>query len=281
MGGRLGLLVVSKIATLGWAGFALRASCPVKQGARWARPFPRVHQQKKPKIFAKIERKIRVRSNGIGVRTGKIGLRGIHHQMQPFILGYGTWLWPASPPAAKALARGGALEARENPSKMARLGHLGAPGASGGFWGAGATGVRDLTPGAVRLGYGTWLPGLEYGGRLPECFRSPAVAGLGLECRPATNIDQRQTGASSKRKVPNGRFQMEGSKWKVPNGRFQMEGSKWKVPNGRFQMEGSKWKVSNGRFQMEGSKWKVPNGRFQTEGSKWKVPDGRFQMEGS
>ena len=164
---------------------------------------------------------------------------------------------------------------------MARLGHLGAPGASGGFWGAGATGVRDLTPGAVRLGYGTWLPGLEYGGRLPECFRSPAVAGLGLECRPATNIDQRQTGASSKRKVPNGKFQMEGSKWKVPNGTFQMEGSKWKVPNGRFQMEGSKWKVSNGRFQMEGSKWKVPNGRFQTEGSKWKVPDGRFQMEGS
>ena len=86
----MGLLVVSKIATLGWAGFALRASCPVKQGARWARPFPRVHQQKKPKIFAKIERKIRVRSNGIGVRTGKIGLRGIQHQMQPFRLGYGT-----------------------------------------------------------------------------------------------------------------------------------------------------------------------------------------------
>jgi hypothetical protein len=68
----------------------------------------------------------------------------MHHDVQTFRLGYGTWLWLASPPPGKALARGGALEALENPSKMGFPGHFGAPGASEALWGAGATGVRDL-----------------------------------------------------------------------------------------------------------------------------------------
>ena len=78
-------------------------------------------------------------------------------------------------------------------------------------------------------------------------FRSPAATGLGLEVALPLKV-MWQTGASSKRKVPDGRFQTEGSKWKVPNGRFRMEGFKQKVPLGRFQMEGSQWKVPNGRF---------------------------------
>ena len=102
-------------------------------GQKWQRP-----------IFEPQFRPIGVRTSAIGVRAGKIGIRGMQHQMQTFRLGYGTWLWLASPLWGTVRARGGALEAFQNPSKMAFPGHFGAPAASGALWGGGATGVRNV-----------------------------------------------------------------------------------------------------------------------------------------